>query len=137
MDAVGTFVLVIIMTLSTMGGIGGGGVVVFLIKYLLFFSLKEAVALSNFSIFSCSVARFFLTWSKRHPEKKECVALDYGLAIVMMPTVLIGSFIGNIFNLFLPDVFVQISLTLLLFFLSFQAISTGRRTYKLENAKLK
>jgi len=122
MDVIGTIVLVIIMTLATMGGIGGGGVVVFLIKYLLFFSLKEAVALSNFSIFACSVARFFLTWSKRHPEKKDCVALDYGLATVMMPTVLIGSFIGNIFNLFLPDVMVQICLTLLLFFLTVQAI---------------
>ncbi|TNV83676.1 hypothetical protein FGO68_gene15415 [Halteria grandinella] len=138
MDVIGTIVLVIIMTLATMGGIGGGGVVVFLIKYLLYFSLKEAVALSNFSIFACSVARFFLTWSKRHPEKKDCVALDYGLATVMMPTVLIGSFIGNIFNLFLPDVMVQICLTLLLFFLTVQAIQTGRKTYKKEeNEKAK
>ena len=46
MDYLGTFVLVLIMTLATMGGIGGGGVVDFLIKYLLYFNLKEAVALS-------------------------------------------------------------------------------------------
>jgi hypothetical protein len=31
MDIVGTFVLVVIMALATMGGIGGGGVVVLLI----------------------------------------------------------------------------------------------------------
>lgn len=31
MDAVGTFVLIVIMALATMGGIGGGGVVVLLI----------------------------------------------------------------------------------------------------------
>lgn len=104
MDFVGTIVLILIMTLATMGGIGGGGVVVFLIRYTLYFNLKQAVALSNFSIFTCSVMRYFLTASKRHPEKKTCVALDYGLASVMMPTVLVGSFIGVWFNIMLPDI---------------------------------
>jgi hypothetical protein len=32
MDVVGTFVLIVIMALATMGGIGGGGVVVLLIQ---------------------------------------------------------------------------------------------------------
>jgi hypothetical protein len=35
MDFVGTFVLIILMALATMGGIGGGGVVVMLIQQLL------------------------------------------------------------------------------------------------------
>jgi len=119
MDGVGTFVLIIIMTLATMGGIGGGGVVVFLIKYLLYFSLQQAVALSGFSIFACSVMRYFLTADKRHPEKKTAVALDYGLATVMMPTVMMGSFIGVWFNILLPDIAIQVILALLLFFLTF------------------
>jgi hypothetical protein len=45
-----------------------------------------------------------MTLSARHPEKKTCVALDYGLASVMMPTVLMGSFIGVWFNIMLPDI---------------------------------
>jgi uncharacterized membrane protein YfcA len=133
MDFIGTIILIIIMTLATMGGIGGGGVVVLLIRYTLFFDLKEAVALSGFSIFTCSVARFLLTWSKRHPEKKDCVALDYGLATVMMPTVLIGSFIGVFFNTMLPDIVILILLSLLLFYLSIQALTNGCKTYKKEN----
>lgn len=32
MDVVGTFVLIVIMALATMGGIGGGGVVILLIQ---------------------------------------------------------------------------------------------------------
>jgi uncharacterized membrane protein YfcA len=133
MDFLGTLILIVIMTLATMGGIGGGGVVVLLIRYTLYFDLKEAVALSGFSIFTCSVARFLLTWSKRHPEKKECVALDYGLATVMMPTVLIGSFIGVFFNIMLPDVVILILLSLLLFYLAVQAATGGCKTYKKEN----
>ena len=46
MDYLGTFVLVLMLTVGTMGGVGGGGTVAFLIKYLLYFPLKEAVALS-------------------------------------------------------------------------------------------
>jgi hypothetical protein len=42
----------------------------------------------------------------RHPEKKTNVALDYSLASVMMPTVLMGSFIGVIFNIMLPDMII-------------------------------
>jgi uncharacterized membrane protein YfcA len=37
----------------------------------------------------------------------------------MMPTVLMGSFIGIYFNLILPDVVIQVILALLLFFLTF------------------
>ena len=55
---------------------------------------------------------------QRHPEKKDKVSLDYGLATVMCPTVLMGSFIGVIFNGLLPDLIIQIILTLLLFFLT-------------------
>jgi hypothetical protein len=37
-----------------------------------------------------------------HPEK-QAVAIDYGLAIIMLPTVMMGSFIGVIMNAAMPD----------------------------------
>lgn len=119
MDIIGTFILIVMMMLATMGGIGGGGVVVLIIQYLLYFNLSEAIALSQFSILTCSVMRYFLTADKKHPEKKTSVALDYGLATVMMPTVLMGSFIGVWINIILPDIAIQIILALLLVFLTF------------------
>ena len=94
MDVVGTFVLSTIVSIATMGGIGGGGIVIVLIQRLLYFELKEAIAISGFTIFTCSLTRYIITLDKRHPEKPSNVALDYGLATVMMPTVLMGSFIG-------------------------------------------
>jgi uncharacterized membrane protein YfcA len=69
----------------------------------------------------CSITRFIINFKQKHPEKKECVSLDYGLATVMMPTVLMGSFIGVMFNTLLPDLLIQIILTMLLFFLTTQA----------------
>jgi len=137
MDIVGTFVLVVIMALATMGGIGGGGVVVLLIQRLLYFELKEAIALSGFSIFTCAVTRYIITLDSRHPEKKTNVALDYGLASVMMPTVLMGSFIGVWFNIMLPDLAIQVILALLLFFLTFQAGTKAMEVYRKENKAIK
>jgi uncharacterized membrane protein YfcA len=61
------------------------------------------------------------------------VALDYGLATVMMPTVLIGSFFGVFFKLMLPDVAIQILLFLLLSFLAVQALTNGCKAFKKEN----
>ena len=94
------------MALSTMAGIGGGGVVVLLIKEFLVFQLKRSISISQFSIFSCSITRYALNFSQRHPEKKTSVALDYGLATIMMPTVICGSFIGAIVYPILPDIMI-------------------------------
>jgi competence protein ComGC len=137
MDVIGTFILVVIMALATMGGIGGGGVVVLLIQRLLYFSLKESIALSGFSIFTCAVTRYIITKDARHPEKKANVALDYGLASVMMPAVLMGSFIGVWFNIMLPEMAIQVILALLLFFLTFQAGTKAMEVYRKENKAAK
>lgn len=53
-----------------------------------------------------------------HPEKPEAVGLDYGIAIVMMPLVLVGSFSGVLINLWLSDLILGIILTCLLIFLT-------------------
>jgi uncharacterized membrane protein YfcA len=99
--------------------------------------LKRSIALSGFSILACSIARFIVNFRQKHPEKKTSCVLDYGLATVMMPTVLMGSFIGVMFNTALPDLIIQIVLALLLFFLSVQAGLKARQIYKKENKALK
>mmetsp|Transcript_39302 Transcript_39302/g.29020 ORF Transcript_39302/g.29020 Transcript_39302/m.29020 type:complete len:124 (-) Transcript_39302:1211-1582(-) len=87
------FVVGIVIALSCMAGIGGGGIVVPLC--MVFFSLetKEAVAISGFCILLCSILRFIYNFKTRHPEK-DAVSIDYAVASVMLPTVLIGSLIG-------------------------------------------
>jgi uncharacterized membrane protein YfcA len=68
-EALGTIVLIIIMALATMAGIGGGGAVIVLIQAFFQFDLKTSIALSGFSIFTCSIARFIVNFKQRHPEK--------------------------------------------------------------------
>jgi uncharacterized membrane protein YfcA len=116
-EIIGIVVLSILMMLCTLAGIGGGGVVVPLLSVFYSFNFKEATAISGFSILICSLVRFVYNFKQMHPEKK-AVSIDYGLAIVMLPTVMMGSFIGVIMNAMLPELILQICLTLLLGFLT-------------------
>jgi len=136
MEIVGIVVLSILMMLCTLAGIGGGGVVVPLLSVFFTFEFKEATAISGFSILVCSIVRFIYNFKQMHPEKK-AVAIDYGLAIVMLPTVMMGSYIGVIMNAMLPDLILQVLLTLLLGFLTVQSSLKARDIFKKENEKIK
>ena len=116
-EVVGIVVLSLLMMLRTVAGIGGGGVTVPLLSVFFTFEFKEATAISGFSILICSITRYIYNFKQKHPEKN-AVAIDYGLAIVMLPTVMMGSFVGAIMSVMLPDLILQILLTLLLAFLT-------------------
>ena len=93
----GIIILTIVIALSNMGGIGGGGVVVPFTMTFFTFSTKEAIAISGFSIFCSSIARYIYQIHDMHPEK-DVVIIDYGLATIMLPSVMMGSMIGVLTN---------------------------------------
>jgi uncharacterized membrane protein YfcA len=58
------------------------------------------------------------------------VAVDYGLACVMLPTVLMGSFVGVTLNVMFPAFVIQLIMTLLLMVLSIQAALKARQLFR-------
>ena len=54
----GVAIISIIMGLSTMAGIGGGGIVVPLCMTFFAFTTKDAICISGFSILVCQVAKY-------------------------------------------------------------------------------
>ena len=108
------------MALSTVAGIGGGGVITPICMSFFSFGTKQTIAISGFSILVCSIVKFIMSLKQKHPEK-DSVVIDYGLATVMLPTVLMGSMIGVYVNILLPTVYLQAILTLLLLFLAVQS----------------
>ena len=117
---VGTIVFAAFMLLANVGGIGGGGVAIPLAMTFFNLSMKPAVAISSFSIMMSTLARFVFNFNERHPDKKHCCSIDYGLTIVMMPLNLIGSMIGALFLVTFPDLILIIILTLLLLLLALE-----------------
>jgi len=133
-EIIGTIILTILMALAVMSGIGGGGIIVPLLMAFYDLYTKQAIAVSGFTIFLGSIVRYFITLKERHPDK-DATCVEYGLSNVMLPTILIGSLTGVFFNMMLPSIVLQILLTLLLGFLTYNSAMKARSIYRKENKR--
>lgn len=132
-EVVGSFVFALVMLLSNVGGIGGGGVAIPLVMVFFNFSMKPAIAISSFSIMCSTLARFFFNFGEKHPEKPGCTSIDYGMTNVMMPLTMVGSLVGAYVYVAFPDLVLQIILTLLLFVLCMESGRKFIQTYRKES----
>ena len=113
----GIVVIVSMSTLSSAGGIGGGTIVVPIFKIFFNFRPSESVALANTFMVASSLTRFVINYRKRHPLKDK-VLIDYQLVSALFPILLVGSTVGVMFNIILPEVIQTIFFTILLTLLS-------------------
>jgi uncharacterized membrane protein YfcA len=99
------------------------------------FSTKSAIALSGFTIFSCAVVRFLFFMNHKHPEK-DAVLIDYDLASIMLPIVMTGSMIGALASITLPNLVLQVLLTIMMVSLTILTGLKGRSIFKKENLRM-
>ena len=132
----GSMILGIMVALSNAGGIGGGGIIVPIAIVFFRFRTKQAVALSNFCIFTASVVRFIINFNQKHP-KKDSKVIDYGIIMVMFPMVLLGSLLGVQVNLLMPEIILLGALTLILIFLAIKSYFASKKIYRKENEERK
>ena len=137
LEIAGIFVFAFIMALSNIAGVGGGGVAIPIIMAFFVFTTKPAIAISSFSIFLTTLARFIMNFKERHPDKENVVVIDYDLVSIMMPTTLAGAQIGAVILVVFPSIIIQIILTLMLGFLAIQSALKGIEITKKENAEKK
>ena len=98
------------------------------------FTTKPAIAISSFSIFVTTLARFIMNFREKHPEKEGVVVIDYNLVSIMMPTTLAGAQIGAFILIAFPSIIIQIILTLMLLFLTIQSTFKAIEITKKESA---
>ena len=133
-EIVGTFVFSIIMLISNVAGIGGGGIAIPLAIYFFQFNIKPAIAVSSFAILLSTLTRFFYNFNERHPEKAGCVSIDYNMTTVMMPLTLLGSLVGAYVYKSFPDLYICIILTFLLIIFT---VESTKKYFKVRNDELK
>lgn len=121
--------------LANVAGIGGGGITVPIVMICWGFSTKESVAISGATIFVGSVVRFFYSIDRKHPEKK-ATSIDYGIVIVMLPLVLVGSFTGVLVNIILPPLILSSILTLLLIYLTWTSYRSAIKIWRKETVEI-
>nr|GMC49116.1 sulfite exporter TauE/SafE family protein 3 [Ipomoea batatas] len=120
---------------GSVGGVGGGGIFVPMLTLILRFDPKSATAISKCMITGAAVSTVYCNLRLRHPTM-EMPLIDYDLAVLMQPMLLLGINIGVAFNVILADWMVTVLLILLFTGLSTLAFLRGVASWKKET-KLK
>ncbi|CAI2364483.1 unnamed protein product [Moneuplotes crassus] len=135
-DIVGTVIMVILMSLVTTAGIGGGEIVVPVIKILFGFSQMEASPISTCCIMMAGIIRFIVNYNKKHPNK-DAVPIDYSAAMVLMPAMFFGSSLGHMLHEILPNLIQEIMLFLVLLFCIFESLKKGIFIWNKESKEIR
>ncbi|KAG2410337.1 Sulfite exporter TauE/SafE family protein [Vigna angularis] len=116
---------------GNIGGIGGGGIFVPMLTLIIGFDTKSAIAISKFMITGGATATVFYNLRQRHPTL-DLPVIDYDLALLFQPMLMLGISIGVDFNVIFPEWMLTVLLIILFVGLSIKSFLKGVETWKQE-----
>eukprot|EP00357_Protocruzia_adherens_P006086 CAMPEP_0115029486 /NCGR_PEP_ID=MMETSP0216-20121206/37031_1 /TAXON_ID=223996 /ORGANISM="Protocruzia adherens, Strain Boccale" /LENGTH=509 /DNA_ID=CAMNT_0002406083 /DNA_START=211 /DNA_END=1740 /DNA_ORIENTATION=+ len=131
LDIVGFIVTLLFSLLANSAGVGGGVFFVPIYILLLSFDTKVAVALSNATICPALILRFLLAYKRRHPEKNAPL-INYDVAVIFSPCIILGTTVGVLANKVLPNIVLVVLIVIILGATAFKTFKTGFRLFKKE-----
>ncbi len=120
-EIIGGILIFIGSALSNAGGIGGGGLLVPILILFLNFYTKEAIPISKLMIFTGSLTAFLMGIKNKNPFR-DSTAVDYNIAIIIIPLVLFGTMIGVTFNKIFPPWIILMCLTTILIINTYKTV---------------
>ena len=131
-----TIIVFFISIITTIGGVGGGGLLI--PTYLLIgkFNLEHAIPLSVITILGDTTVRLISLFNKKHPLNNNRFLIELTPLLILVPFDANTSFIGVILSKSLPHLFTIISIILILGFTFYKSISKAILTFKNENKYL-
>ncbi|XAR50643.1 hypothetical protein NMG60_11005016 [Bertholletia excelsa] len=127
----GTLIAFFGAALGTVGGVGGGGIFVPMLSLLLGFDTKSSTALSKCLIMGASAATVFYNFKQRHPTL-DLPIIDYDLAVLFQPMLVLGISVGVTLNVIFPEWMVTIFIILFFPAFAIKAFVKGVDTWKKE-----
>ncbi|KAL0342016.1 UNVERIFIED_CONTAM: Sulfite exporter TauE/SafE family protein 3 [Sesamum calycinum] len=122
--------------LGSVGGVGGGGIFVPMLTLIIGFDPKTSTAVSKCMITGAAVATVYYNLKLRHPSL-DLPIIDYDLALLFQPMLVLGISIGVIFNVIFAEWMVTILLIILFIGTSLKAFFKGVETWKEETIIMK
>nr|DAD21690.1 TPA_asm: hypothetical protein HUJ06_023153 [Nelumbo nucifera] len=110
---------------GSVGGVGGGGIFVPMLTLIIGFDPKSSTAISK------SGSTVYYNLRHRHPTL-ELPIIDYDLALLFQPMLMLGISIGVAFNVMFADWMVTVLLIILFLGTSTKALFKGIETWKKE-----
>eukprot|EP00884_Botryococcus_braunii_P000942 jgi/Botrbrau1/10849/Bobra.0025s0027.1 len=119
---------------ATAAGVGGGAFYVPLFNILLQFSVKGSMALSQAAIAGGALAGVLLYMFKHHPTDPTKHIIDFDLALMLTPSMLLGVAVGVLANTLFPSWLVTFLLIVLLVYLSYVTVRKALLLHRAEKA---
>ncbi|KAL2236993.1 sulfite exporter TauE/SafE family protein 3 [Sesamum indicum] len=116
---------------GSVGGVGGGGIFVPMLSLIIGFDPKSATAISKCMIMGAAVSTVYYNLKLRHPTI-DMPIIDYDLAVLIQPMLMLGISIGVAFNVVFADWMVTVLLIILFLVTSTKAFLKGVETWKKE-----
>ena len=115
-EAAGYVILPILMSIATVGGVGGGTIMVPVLIGMYGFATKDAIPISSAIVFWSALLRFGLISAYApHPERPNATQVDYNIVQAVFPVYLVGGYFGVILSVSMGELILVILMMLLLF----------------------
>jgi hypothetical protein len=131
-----TVLVILVAALASLSGVGGGGIVVPIIAFLLGTGVKFASPISSTAIMGAAVGKNIVSLMRRHPVLVRPL-IHFDLAVLLETMLTLGTIIGVVLFTILPEVAIVIILLLVLGYSGVDALLSGLRKYREEDAVLK
>ncbi|KAF9596708.1 hypothetical protein IFM89_012907 [Coptis chinensis] len=116
---------------GTVGGVGGGGIFVPMLNLIVGFDTKSAAALSKCMIMGASASSVWYNLRVPHPTK-EVPIIDYDLALLFQPMLMLGITIGVSLSVVFPFWLITILIIILFIGTSSRSFFKGIEMWKEE-----
>ncbi|XP_058113870.1 sulfite exporter TauE/SafE family protein 3-like [Magnolia sinica] len=116
---------------GSVGGVGGGGIFVPMLTLVIGFDAKSSTAISKCMIMGAAGSTVYYNLKLRHPTL-DMPIIDYDLALLVQPMLMLGISIGVAFNVIFADWMVTVLLIILFLGTSTKAFFKGVETWKKE-----
>lgn len=130
-SVVGTIIGFFGAALGSIGGVGGGGFFVPMLTLFIGFDPKSSIAISKCMIMGAAGSTVYYNLKRRHPTL-DLPIIDYDLAMLFQPMLMLGISIGVAFNVMFADWMVTVLLIILFVATSTKAFLKGIETWKKE-----
>lgn len=132
-EIIGVVIFAIQSIMSSTAGIGGGSGVVSILFIFFRFTTKEALGLSNCFVFITGIIKFFVSLKTKHPTIKHRPVNEYNLILILMPSMLLGSFFGATVSAAIPGILQRGGMVVVLIYAVFESLCKGIEIYKKES----
>lgn len=134
---VGTLIVFFGAMLAAGGGLGGGGIFVPVFILIVGLNPKEAVPLSQATIFGGSIVNMVMNYPLKNDMIPTRPLIDYNAVLMLTPMLLAGTIIGVLLNTIFPSWLIVVSLAITLGYATRRTIGKGLTAWKNESIERK